>query len=171
MTIEQLKTYCSMDETRPGILEPWSLGDRTYATDGIILIWVPRIESVPEMENAPKNILEIIVDNPFGGAQVAIPKLPCPRFSTCGICVSGRVYIGGGKSVTCGECDGEFEWRRGISVKVGCQLISDIYLEKIKALPNYALFNSSKDKLCAAGFTFDGGSGLIMPMRKSSCEN
>lgn len=135
-----------------------------------MLLWVPRIESVPERENAPKNILETIADNPLGDAPVVIPELPCPQFDTCNICVSGQVDIGGGKSVTCAECDGEWQWRRGISVTVGGQIISDIYLEKIKALPDHALFNSSKGKLCAAGFTFDGGSGLIMPMRKSSYE-
>ena len=46
----------SEDETRFAICSPWSAGDWTYATDGRLLVRVPRLDGVPENKNAPKDL-------------------------------------------------------------------------------------------------------------------
>lgn len=167
--LETLKPFCSVDKSRAVLHAPWSHGERTFATDGRILVWVPRLDSVPERPDAPtKGVLAVIEENPHRPDPITIPELPEHKFETCDICEKGKIIVDHHKNETipCSECEGEWKWRKGIGVMIGDQLLSDIYLEKIKGLPNAAIFNSSKDRLCAAGFTFGGGAGLLMPMRE-----
>ncbi len=166
MTLEQLQTFCSTDETRAILMKPWSVGDKTVATDGRILVIVPRIPDVAENDKAPK-LEAVTVDVIPKSEPSPLPdKLPEPDMQDCTFCYGdGHVEIGGGKSVRCEECEGEKQYRKAIPIKVGTQNLSDLYLEKIKDLPNLKIFNHATDDSGAATFTFDGGSGLLMPIR------
>ncbi len=56
MDKNDLQPFCSEDESRKGITQPWSEGEYSYATNGCILIRVPRLGDVPECDEAPKNV-------------------------------------------------------------------------------------------------------------------
>ena len=56
LTPEDLQRFCSDDESRPSICHPFSQEKWTYATDGRLLIRVPRLAEVPEYEDAPKMV-------------------------------------------------------------------------------------------------------------------
>jgi hypothetical protein len=50
LTKEDLQRFCSTDETRPNLLEPWSQGDFSYAADGYTIIRVPRLSNVEDRQ-------------------------------------------------------------------------------------------------------------------------
>lgn len=51
---------CSQDETRFAICSPWSEGEWSYATDGRMLVRMPRLAGVPANRLAPKNIPTVL---------------------------------------------------------------------------------------------------------------
>src|SRR6185369_15900200 len=53
MNLEELKKFCARDGTRYHIDKPWSDRDWTYATNGHIIVRIPRLVSVPEDKLAP----------------------------------------------------------------------------------------------------------------------
>lgn len=83
--IEKLKKFCGDPKYNEKIGTPWSAGEFSFATNGFILVRVPRVASVPERENALnlKTLMDLnpepqegYVDAP-GIADLAIPE--CPR--------------------------------------------------------------------------------------------
>ena len=102
MDKETLKQFCSYDNLRKEIMEPWTRGDYTYATNGKIIIRVPRISDIPENPAAPNVNRSIPWNAPvFTEASAPIPDLPKDQFLSCARC------DGTGKNSECPECEGE----------------------------------------------------------------
>jgi hypothetical protein len=98
-----LQKYCSHDEIRKNINKPFTDGGYTYATNGRIIIRVPRIEGIGEQEKVenfkpvePDKLFSKIPDYPY----FPIPDIPEPSFDMCFKCQ------GTGKVKICPECDG-----------------------------------------------------------------
>lgn len=53
MNLKLLKKFCSKDEGREALFNPLSQGEWTFATNGIIAVRVPRLDAVGEAEFAP----------------------------------------------------------------------------------------------------------------------
>ena len=51
--IKNISKFCSKDSTRSSINSPYSLGEYTYATNGHIIIRLPRIDDIKENPEAP----------------------------------------------------------------------------------------------------------------------
>ncbi len=102
MTLEQLKPFCSRDLTRTGILEPFTVGPYTYATDGRIIVRVPAIPDAPQPADHPKQPDEVFPRD-TGYKPVLLPpgwrefKPAIRHCSDCG---------GFGYYKTCTACDG-----------------------------------------------------------------
>lgn len=65
----------------------------------------------------------------------------------------------------CGACDGSgVEYAKDKTIEVGPALFSDRYLSWLNLLPNCEIGPIGESK--AARIRFDGGEGVIMPMRK-----
>ncbi len=62
LTADDLKRFCWTDNGRPTIARPFSQGDWTYATNGRLLVRVPRLSDVPEYDDSPKDIQKNIFD-------------------------------------------------------------------------------------------------------------
>lgn len=101
-TVQQvdLTRFAYVDDGRESIRTPWSAGEHSFASDGWILIRVPRRDDIPERDNAPN------VEGIFRGASpmenlrpMPAVELPAPR--RCRMC-SGMGWM-----KTCGECDGD----------------------------------------------------------------
>lgn len=147
ITKEILQPFCGTDETRYVLQQPFARGDFTYATDGRILV---RTERFPEMEN---ELTMSATDGMFTPQVIAqslepMPELPAPIYDVCP------------------ECGQSTKDEVRVAVTVGPRLISSIYLRKIAALPAPVMIGVTGDNFTPARFTFDGGEGLIMPMRE-----
>jgi hypothetical protein len=85
---------------------PFSFGDFTYATNGHILVRVPRRSDVPEWEALNEKTAVLFDEIDYTAANAAlteIPDFPQPEPVACKICK------GSGKVSKCPECDGEGE--------------------------------------------------------------
>jgi len=187
MTREDLQPWCYDDpEYRQGMIStPYSQDGYTIATNGHVLIRIPRMNDVarnggpdivPLFENAPEPETYFPVPEPqpptIRECTACFGKKVCPECENEGtieIHSRGRWYEvecrscnGHGKFVSCDECDSTGEivtWGRS---KVGSQSFSDKYLTLLKTLPGVEI--GPTYDLKPARFRFDGGDGLIMPM-------
>lgn len=166
MNANDLKKYC--DDPANGrykLTAPWSEGDYTYASNGHILVRVPRIDD-PAI-NERKGVK--ICGTPLGEYFDKVPEkwypIPevHPKEQDCPDCNGKGKFKYKGETVQCEECDGKGRFDRHISDDVGGVLFSDVYLSWIAALPNPSIgpFGATD----VARFKFDGGEGLLMPRR------
>ena len=184
--------FCSSDAIRPALMEPFSLGPHTYATDGRVIIRVPVIAGV-KTENIGADKLEWNL--PAGGTVCAIPEIQPPEMLACPDCKgTGKMKLcarcngkGWTRCFECGhetecrtcrgktannpdtpccECDGAGRYEAfGQTVEIGGSLFGAQYLRKIVTLPGL-VFYVGTDATQPAYFTFDGGEGIIMPISK-----
>lgn len=90
----------------PKMAGPFSFGDYSYATNGHILVRVPRLADVPEWEALNEKVARLFegLDFPaLTAALVEIPDFPQPEPEPCPVCG------GTGKISTCPECGGDGE--------------------------------------------------------------
>ena len=174
---------------------PYSIGDYTCATNGIILIRIPRLVEYPENPKAPDPEKIEYERNPEKWYSVGDIKKP--KSADCVFCK------GQGKNFTCPECDGNgivwlsnnYSEYPGIDCnscngkgkikfceecngtgKVFQQTPMDFhgvafdqrYLALLSGLPNCEIGLISKT--ATTPFRFDGGTGIIMPMKKPEFE-
>lgn len=91
----------------------------------------------------------------------------CGSENDCKTC-EGAFFVSaeqGGRPVRCEDCNGETCRRKRTPVRLpGSDCIIDLfYLKLVMELPGARLFrDGSHDPLC---FTFDGGEGVLMPIR------
>jgi hypothetical protein len=212
-----LKLFCSTSSYNHGRLAaPYSYGDYTYATNGHILIRVPRLADAPENENAPKvwtgDIAELFNREPaewvpvpevdYDGDECEVcggtgTALLCPecegegevfpetKYSIyegqdCATCegngqisqqawndfVKGHKFKGQAIEDSCDECIGTGIESTKASQVINGSRISEKYLWMVGELPGAELGIFEPE--AAVRFRFDGGDGLIMPMRGES---
>jgi hypothetical protein len=194
MTKEDLMKFCSDTDTdRFNLSVPWSIGDFTYASNGHIIVRVPRLADIES--NAGPKVDDLFHADPpawFHLSGLSLPEIEIKECSTCG---------GKGKDCECPECNGageiEFDNMRSrytvecltcggfgnikddcldcsgkgtieiekpYPFKIGTSHFQVIYLRWLAELPNCSI-GPSPDPLKPAPFRFDGGDGLLMPMR------
>ncbi len=165
-----LQKFCS--ETRKSIARPWSRGEYSYATNGHVIIRVPAQPDVPENTFAPDAERPSI----FGGFSCSgkesfpIPDLPTPKWAACDEC------LGESRAAReqCEECGGTGKVRDHQNVEIGGMFFADVYLELIKDLPGLKFYPVKYEWITGgihrpdpSPFTFDGGDGLLMPVKTS----
>jgi hypothetical protein len=193
-----LKPFCSKDTDRNSITTPFSQGEYTFATDGYIMVRVPRRPKVEARKNAPNaaGMPSFALDGewlpiPDIDKEASEPCLHCQEKGKvarkdCPECDGeGTLEIDGDYhtyTVTCKSCDGEgtietsddegdtlcpkCHGEKGVPatvfVPVGPQKFQVTYLKMLKALNAEICVPETYDP---ARFRFDGGDGLLMPMR------
>lgn len=102
-----LKKFCDIDNEH--LREPFSEGDHSYATNGHILIRVPRVEGFKEGRPGTIKLDEFIFEG--GAGYDALPNYDPPKKEKCDTCK------GHGKVSPCEECDGDgdVEWFSGFN--------------------------------------------------------
>lgn len=190
MTKEDLKKFCVDDPYRGNISKLWSFGVHSYATDGSVLIQVPRLDDVEENPTAPDVTSLLLTPKPT--TYFPVKDLVLPGLKWCSECK------GQGRNVDCPEChgDGEVELETDYNsyscecktcygrakvdkceecegmgkvedkspVDVGNAAFQPRLLRLLQSLPDCEIGPTGPQP--PAWFKFDGGDGLIMPMRK-----
>ena len=148
--IDLLK-FCSREGTRWNLRVPFSKGEYTYATDGHLAIRVARTDA-PENLNAPdcERIFATAIE------RGDPPWIDLPPFQL--------------HHNRCPDCDDGFITSDSAIVKAekGDVRLASIYLNLLKDLPGIKIGvvgdeSTRTDK--PIRFKFDGGEGLLMPMK------
>ena len=169
---------------------PYSKGDYTYASNGCILIKVPRIPDVPENVEAPdpemleykepkkwypvKNI-EMPTSADCPECQGAGRNFCCPEcHGDGGICfdntynsyfVDCQSCDGSGKVDFCEECNGTGKRIKPNPIYFNGVTFDQRYLSLLSELPDCEIGLISKTS--RTPYRFNGGTGIIMPMRNA----
>lgn len=158
---------CPDTEARFWMLRPWLEGDHIYATNGHILLELPRasnalLDVVEKSPRSPNNIAGMLAAGFAAPEWRALPTLP--PFDPCFGCNGTGVDQGDEcpelMPSTCEACEGYGETYHRIVV--GDTGFCIRYLRLLSSLSGVQI-SPNGDKACA--FTFDGGRGLLMPMR------
>lgn len=187
--------------SRHNIDKPFSRGEWTYATDGKIIIRVPRVEGYDE-DKGPKNVEQMFNQAEFMRAVTVWQPLPPFKLETkeCDWC-KGKGYVKpcnafGNPEIKCGNGEWKKCERHNDDCTIGCDStdkgavvceecfgtgtekvnsgtvmngavgktkVNAIYLDMIKDLPNVQI--APHDENSFFRVKFDGGEGLLMPMR------
>jgi len=105
MDIQTLKLFCCSESEKENLSQPYSSGEFTFATNGHMQIRVPRMQEVPERENAPR--IEITQKDPVGMHYL---KEPSEWVAVPAVAVVSEFckHCGGtGKAIKCPECGGQ----------------------------------------------------------------
>jgi hypothetical protein len=191
MNIDLLMSFCSKDETRT-IAKPFSDELYTYATNGYVMIRVDRVDDVPINSPVTLEHMEELFDctptTPM--PEITITKKQCPacegsgRVTKCPEC-DGCGWVDFDNrfntyEVECKSCDGDGVTpgnKNSCDVCKGTGKIVDkeknveidgiafrsTILDPITKLTNVKFFVRKEDK--PATFSFDGGMGVVMPVR------
>lgn len=153
--------FCEKEDgwARKAITQPWSEGGYTYASQGHILLRVPRLDNIPENSEAPKisggDLAGWLEKEPVAGWHPVpvckVEKIKCPD-------CNGQKELYGGP---CEDCDGTGEVIDDDGVQVGDAWFTNWLLEMLNDLPNCEI--GVNDKLNPCRIRFDGGDGLLMP--------
>lgn len=168
-----LRNFCSGDERRPITCRPWSFGDFSYATNGTIIVRVPLVADVPIVADREKTakMVDQWLTNYASMERVPAPRIDLPkgRSWTCDECDGrGTKHDCPDCGCDCRECDGTGRCHQPVLVAWRGTHISRENWRLVTALPGSVIAASPPlppvhDHI---SFAFDGGSGIVMPMRK-----
>ena len=156
MDVIDLTQFYDKNEFRSNIAAPFSDAEHTYATDGHIVIRVPRRLEVEQSPFAPKAD-RLFAERTGGGPRkwFDIPKLPAPVMEPCE-CVNDT------RCDPCPDCNGTEVVEKIKSVDIGGMPFQRKLLAKLVLLPNCVISPAGPKP---AWFRFDGGDGLLCPMK------
>lgn len=167
----ELQQFCSREETRPYICQPFSLGEFTYATNGHIIVRVARRADAGEQDILKQGSVDKVLACHAGAEFKTFPTLsipdavrePCERcdgtgkeHADCDCCTH-----------KCENCDGEGSCASRRSIAVGDVSFNVDYLLQLQKLPGFAFHRKPVVGIHPTPFIFDGGIGSIMPLRSN----
>ena len=175
-----LKTFCSVSPIRPNLSEPWSWGNFTYASDGRVIIRVPKLESIPVPEEEPANQKKVenyFLSDESDGNYLPLPLPPlegwgklCPNCggsgkTHCLICPCCDNHIRLRSIIVCEECDGKGRILWEQQVAFGRHCLNQFYVDQLAVLPSVMISQHKSDPMGPVSIRFDGGDGRLSPMR------
>lgn len=160
----ELMPFCSTEDSRKNLMNPWSRDGFTWASNGFILIRVAYRDSVPPNPKAPgvKEVMKCHVGAVF--SELPSVKWPyTPREDTCLSC-RGRRFKHDCPSCYCKclQCEGTGLDYQPVSVTIRGTAFSVRYIKMIIDIPGLEFYASKK--YLSNGyypFRFQGGIGVI----------
>lgn len=153
-----LKQFCSDSaDLRFNMEKPWSRGDFTYATNGHIIVRVPRLPDVPENANAPDAVQLMNKTAPAKG-WMPVPAATMPPDIPCKWC-DGTKRDPQDKRYKCDECNATGTERAWIVMDVGDGNFDQGYLSMIQG------WEIAPNGPNAAWIRYGDALGLLMPRR------
>lgn len=164
-----LRLFCSADRLRPYLHKPFSYGDWSYATNGYIMVRVPRRDDVPERKEGT-GAEKIFAER---GEPALLPTritLAKPKFEECEECEAcdarGRVHNCPSCQCVCPACEGTGRAPVKSVVDLLGGTFDGRYVRLLAALPDLRLPTNAPAEFGPLPFGFDGGGqGVLMPMR------
>jgi hypothetical protein len=135
--------------------KPFRIGDKAYASEGRVIVEVEAGDTQAN-EWAPNSSAQKIMLGWTDGEWSRLPELPEPQTEECTTCC--------GSDGGCDDCHSTGLQPKTIVVQIGKRLIDAKLLRLIATLPGL-LINEDGDPLSPMSFKFDGGRGLLMPMK------
>lgn len=162
-----MQAFCRTDESpdKYYLSAPWSAGGYTYASNGGILIRVPRREDIPENENAPNvfTYRDVFNRKPKLGwhpvPAVTVDMIPCLDCNG-----RGKVFEFDNADFMCEDCagTGKVEKIECIEMHPDCFVyFTNILLKLVGTLPDCEIGLNGGKEPCR--LRFQGGDGIIMP--------
>jgi len=168
MSVE-LQKFCE-NATNCRIKRPFNKGPWTYATNGHIMIRVPLIAGFRDDGPNAEKLYDDAMKADGECVAFAIPALPPVTIDSeeCSKCNgSGSKHDCPGCTCECEECEGAGEVKtnsdKAISVQIGKVPFACEYIRLLGELPGLCLREPAEEK--ALLFKFDGGEGMLMPLR------
>jgi hypothetical protein len=160
-----LQPFCSTDASRPGLLQPFSLGGYTYATNGQILVRVPRREDVPERVAAPNPTRHFADVSHVSWRPLRTVNIPAAIKKPCPSCDGrGTEHDCPNCECECDDCGGSGTVVGLASISIGAGPFNAEYVRLLASLPGILV-----PETVEAGpnpppmpFKFDGGDGVLM---------
>jgi hypothetical protein len=162
-----LQSFCSTSPFRPEISGPFSQGDYTYATDGVVIVRVPSIAEI-EAREVPNNVGKLFANADMSQdfRLLRYVALPTPPTEECDECHGrGTLHDCPSCNCVCEECSGRGKTEKDMSMYIGTQLIAVRAARKLMTLPNVRV-PSEMDAKQPIPFKFDGGDGLFMALSR-----
>lgn len=166
MTPEQLKPFCGTEELISYLKTPYTRGDYTYATNAHIMVRVPRMDGFDiDCDAADQRLVntanssEKLFSEYFSATDLrpmVYGNLPSLVEKTCKEC--GTVHLVPEKSES------------SISVSIGEAFFCLKYVRLMQTLLSVCV-QRKPDPEKPMSFTFDGGEGLLMPLRSKENSN
>jgi hypothetical protein len=197
MTKDQLQKFCDPLEGRNIAKAPFNYGGYTWATNGKILVRVPFIAGVPDFAGQaaanlfgdgmvgtgialppiPPPVVETCKECAGKGylEEIKCPdckgegECDCPTCGHAGDCTrcsgSGYIFDATASKEPCGDCDGQGHHETLASIEVGIARFQNRYLRLIAALPGLEF--QPHGPLEPGRFRWDGGEGMLMPVKRA----
>lgn len=172
-----LSRFCKPNSRR-GLDAPFSRGEYTYATNGHIMVRVPRREDVPNRDDIAGKFEKLFPAQPlvFVPIKRAVP-LPAISKKICYDCAASKHE----HNCPCRTCTCACETCNGtglvdaddkyVPVKYRNVIISKHYAKMLLSFPNLEIEAWPKGGKNPLVFRFSGGDGLLMPLRPSSSDS
>jgi hypothetical protein len=164
-----LQKFCSTDNYRPNIMNPFSDGAYTYATNGHIIVRVPRRADIPEREDSP-SLERLFKIEPSSFSSIArkdiLAMMPEREALACKTCSGlGRAHKCPTCECVCVECSGTCISvpRLQAAISAGTRDIDAHYAMMLMELPGLKISVAEDDVLW---FRFDGGDGMLMTLNR-----
>lgn len=176
--LDWLQPFCLQDGdymntgTRQWLRAPFTIGETTYATDGRIMVAVPKIPGIAFCD--PSHVVGVLLvaeDLPGKLEDVWVPlalvSLPEVRTEPedCADCHGDG---GEDRGVACDSCGGKGWFEVGVRVHLGNKYLGAQYLAKMCALPKLEIAPTATPREKPLPFRFNGGVGILMPMSRRS---
>lgn len=174
-----LQQFCGKDPYRPYLHTPFSEGNFTYATNGHVLVRVPKVDGIGQMKDRPEKFAAEKVLKGRDDLSFVVPSIitKCPRRTekdgdcmSCG--GSGTEHDCPDCECTCESCDGsgrETHFSK-VSTEWAGAIIDAQYMAMMLDLPGIRISSTTKPE-DPIHFEFDGGIGAVMPMRGKHLEH
>lgn len=171
MRIDLMQFCLKNDGIRPYLEKPFRIGNHTYATNGHVLVRVPAEDGdeplssggLKLMQASLEKILAYQLDAVYAPLCVLLPPTGTRECSNCG--GYGKWEAERGKFISCEDCDGAGKVEKQTSVSIAGVPFQAKYIAQIAALPEAEFPTNPINDPCP--FRFAGGSGAIMPMRRT----
>lgn len=160
-----LRKFCSTDPVRPYLHQPFSRGEWTFATDGWICVRLPRMPDAPEQDKPKAEDIfkpEILACQYLNLEKLVLP--PKDDQKDCDACDGrGRKHDCPDCECVCEACNGDGVRQPTVRVGIGKGVFNHRHVERMQSLPGIRVGETDGSR--PMPFQFDGGDGLIMPMR------
>jgi hypothetical protein len=162
IAVLDLRPFCGATDGRTHFMRPFSIGEFTYATNGHIMVRVPR------RPDAPEQTVKFNADDPLKGHDTIdyVPlsgSLPEIKKEDCIRCADGQIHDCPDCKCTCEDCGGSGKVYPRASTSIGEANFAVRYVAMMLALPNIQVA-ATPGLETPLLFRFDGGIGAVMPM-------